>query len=103
MATPVAGTNTQTSITPGTSVIAIPVNQAGGYVVNPLSATDQGLAANEVLYVDQVGPAKLTANGTTIALQPGQSYTVVPNTITPVTVASNSASHKFTAVCWPTA
>jgi D-lyxose ketol-isomerase len=56
-----------------------------------------------VLYVDQVGPAKTAANGTTLALQPGQSYTVIPNTLTPVTAASNSPSHKFTAVCWPNA
>jgi len=103
MAVPAAGTNTQTPTTPGTAIQAIPANQAGGYIVNPLSATDQGLAANEVLYVDQVGNAKTTANGTTIALQPGQSYTVVPFTVTVVSVASASASHKFTAVCWPTA
>lgn len=102
MATPVAGSNTQTSSTPGTAVTAIPANQAGGYIVNPLSAADQGLANNEVLYVDQVGPAKTTANGTTLALQPGQSYAVIPNTLTPVTASSSSSSHKFTAVCWPT-
>jgi hypothetical protein len=103
MATPVAGTNTQTPSTPGTPIQAIPANQAGGYIVNPLSATDQGLANNEVLFVNQVTTAKLNANGTTIALQPGQSYTVIPFTLTVVSVASNSASHKFTAVCWPTA
>jgi hypothetical protein len=103
MAAPVEGPNTQTPSTPNTAITAIPANQAGGYIVNPLSATDQGLGANEVLYVDQVGPAKTTANGTTIALQPGQSYYIIPNTITPVTCASNSPSHKFTAVCWPLA
>lgn len=103
MAAPVAGTNTQTPSTPQTSIVAIPANQAGGYIVNPLDAADQGLTNSEVLYVDQVGPAKTQANGTTIALQPGQSYAIVPFTLTPVTAASNSASHKFTAVCWPTA
>ena len=102
MATPVAGPNTVTSATPGTAVIAIAANQAGGYIANPTVAADQGLSTSEVLYVNQVTNATLLANGTTIALQPGQSYTVIPNTTTPVTVSSASASHKFTAVQWPT-
>jgi D-lyxose ketol-isomerase len=103
MATPVIGLNTQTSPTPGTSIAAIDVNQAGGYIVNPIDAVDQGLASPEPLYVNQVTSAALQANGTTIALQPGQSYTIIPNTSTPVTVSSASANHKFTAVMWPTA
>ena len=103
MATPTVGLATQTSTTPGTSVPAIDVNMAGGYIVNPLSAADQGLATAEPLYVNQVTAATTSANGTTIALQPGQSYTIIPNTITQVSVASASASHKFTSVCWLTA
>jgi hypothetical protein len=102
MATPVAGVNTVTSATPGTSVIAIAANQAGGYIVNPGTAADQNLPTAEPLYVNQVTDAALNANGTTIALQPGQSYTVIPNTTTPVKVSSASASHSFTAVQWPT-
>lgn len=100
MATPVSGTTTITSATPGIAVIAIDVNQAGGYIVNPTSAVDQGLSTAEILYVNQVTNAGLQANGTTIALQPGQAYTVIPNTTTPVTVSSASASHQFTAVQW---
>jgi hypothetical protein len=103
MAIPVAGSSVVTSATPGTAVIAIAANQAGGYIVNPFDPADQGLSTAEPLYVDQVGNAVLQANGTTIALQPGQSYTIIPNTTTPVTVASASASHKFTAVMWPSA
>lgn len=102
MATPVSGPATVTSVTPGNAVIAIAANQAGGYIVNPASASDQGLATAEVLYVNQVQSAGLTGNGTTIVLQPGQSYSVIPSTTTPVTVASASASHNFTAVQWPT-
>jgi hypothetical protein len=100
MATPVAGPNTVTSATPGTAVVAIDINQSGGYIVNPALAVDQNLPASEVLYVNQVTNAALSANGTTIALQPGQSYTVIPNTTTPVTVSAPSASHSFTAVQW---
>jgi hypothetical protein len=102
MASPVIGPATVTSTTPGTPVIAISVSQAGGYIVNPTLAADQGIATAEPLYVNQVGNATLAANGTTIALQPGQSYSVIPNTTTPVTVSSATASHKFTAVQWPT-
>jgi hypothetical protein len=102
MATPVIGPATITSTTPGTSVTAIDINQAGGYIVNPALAADQGIATVEPLFVNQVTSATLQANGTTIALQPGQSYSVIPNTTTPVTVSSATASHKFTAVQWPT-
>jgi hypothetical protein len=99
--TPVAGLVTITSATPGLPVNAISPNQSGGYIVNPLLAADQGLATAEPLYVNQVGTCTVNANGTTIALQPGQSYTVIPLTTTPVSVASLSANHKFTAVMWP--
>lgn len=100
MATPVSGPNTQTGASPGVPVNAIDPNQSGGYIVNPLLAADQGIAVAEVLYVSQVGPSDVNANGVTIALQPGQSFTVIPNTSTPVSVASLSANHKFTAVQW---
>jgi hypothetical protein len=99
--TPVVGLATTTSSTPGIAVNAISPNQSGGYIVNPLVAGDQGLANSEPLYVNQVGTSTLIANGTTIALQPGQSYTVIPFTTTPVSVAASSGNHKFTAVMWP--
>jgi hypothetical protein len=100
MSTPVPGPASQTPSSAGLSVIAISQNVLGGYIVNPLLAADQGLATAEVLYVDQVQAAGTVANTTTIALQPGQSYTVIPNTTTPVQVASLSPSHKFTSVQW---
>jgi hypothetical protein len=100
MSTPLAGLANQTSATAGVPVNAIAANQSGGYIVNPLAAADQGLPNAEVLYVSQVGNADTSANNVTIALQPGQSYTVIPNTTTPVSVASNSPNHKFTAVQW---
>jgi D-lyxose ketol-isomerase len=94
------GSAVQTPTSPGIPVDAVSTNQTGGYIVNPLLAADQGIATAEVLFVNQVGPATVNANGTTIALEPGQSYTVIPNTTTPVSVASNSPNHKFTAVQW---
>jgi hypothetical protein len=100
MATPQQGLAVQTPASPGVPIDAIASNQSGGYIVNPLLAADQGIATAEVLYVNQVEPSDVQANGTTIALEPGQSYTVIPNTTTPVSVASNSPNHKFTAVQW---
>ena len=100
MSTPVVGSATQTPTSPGVPIQAIPPNQTGGYIVNPLLASDQGLATAEVLYVNQVTTATTVAHGTTIALQPSQSYTIIPNTTTGVSVASLSASHQFTAVSW---
>jgi hypothetical protein len=102
MATPVAGLISQTPGTAGQAADAISPNQAGGYIVNPVAAADQGLAAAEPLYVDQVSAAGTVANGTTIALEPGQSYAIIANTTTTVSVASASANHQFTAVMWPT-
>ena len=98
--TPVAGLVSHTPATPGLPVNAIAANMLGGYIVNPLSAADQGIGIAEVLFVNQVGAADTQANQTTIALQPGQSYTVIPNTTTAVSVASITANHKFTAVQW---
>ena len=100
MSTPIAGLVSSTPASAGIPVNAIAQNQTGGYIVNPYLAADQGLDAAEVLYVNQVQPSDTQANGTTIALQPGQSYTVIPNTTTPVSVASLSPNHKFTAVQW---
>lgn len=100
MSTPVVGQATQTSATPGIPVNVIPPNVSGGYIVNPFNASDQGLTNTEELFIDQVENAGTVANGTTLALQPGQSYTVIPNTTTSVTVASPSGNHKFTAIYW---
>jgi len=100
MATPIAGLAFQTPASAGVPVNAIAANQSGGYIVNPTTAADQGLTTAEVLYVNQVQNCTVQANGTTIALQPGQTYTIIPNTTTPVSVAAPSASHKFTAVQW---
>jgi hypothetical protein len=100
----VAGLASQTPATPGTSIIAIDVNQSGGYIVNPSDPVDQGQASTAtpaVLYVNNVTNAQTAANGTTLALQPGQGYNIIPNASTPVSVASKIANHSFTAVMWP--
>jgi hypothetical protein len=100
MSTPVQGIATATASVAGQPINAISPNVSGGYIINPLTAGDQGLAIAEQLFISQVGPAATVANDSTLALQPGQSYTVIPGTTTGVSVASASASHKFTAVMW---
>lgn len=104
MSTPVVGLATSTPVNANTAVNAIDVNQAGGYIVNPSDAIDQGQSSGAdpaVLYINQVTSASTVANTTTIALQPGQSYSIIPYTTTPVSVASKIGNHRFTAVMWP--
>lgn len=98
--TPIPGQNTIVA-SGGTSVVAISNFPNGGYITNPLVATDQGISAVEPLYVDPVGSATmLQANGTIFALQPGQTWTVIPGQTTPTYVNAASPGHKFTAVSW---
>jgi hypothetical protein len=92
MTTPTAGLNSQTGA-PGIPVAALDINQIGGYVHNPVSAST-------VLYVDPTGPASTTANGTTMALNPGQTFYAIPESTLQVSVAATDANHQFVAVQW---
>ena len=98
---PVAGLVTAV-VTGGQAVIPIPPNINGGIITNPYSNTDQGLSIAEVLYVDIVSPsgATLAGNGTTFALQPGQSWTAIPGQSTPTSVNAVTSGHKFTCIFW---
>jgi hypothetical protein len=98
--TPISGVNTFVT-TSGIPVIAIPGNPNGGYITNPFTATDQGIGTIEPLYIDPVGSAGvLRANGTVFALQPGQTWTVIPGQTTPTYVNANTGGHKFSVVSW---
>ena len=46
---------------------------AGGLIVNPARAADQGIGAPEALFVDIVGPAETRETVTTFPVQPGGS------------------------------
>jgi len=87
-------------VTGGTPVTAIHALLSGGFVWNPQTASDQGIAIAETLYVSEVGPAGLTANQTTVALLPGQFYFATPNSTKSVSVNAATTGHKFTAVLW---
>jgi hypothetical protein len=93
MATPTAGLTGQTPIIPGNPVNALAANLSGGYILNP--ATAPGL-----LYIDPTGPASISANGTTLALPPGQPFYAIPGSTLPVSVASTFPNHQFVSVQW---
>jgi hypothetical protein len=90
--------------TGGTAVTAIAGPISGGFIVNPLNATAQGIGAAENLYIDMVGTPGSTdaaAHGTTSLLSAGQSFTLPP-VASGVNVKVNAATsgHKFTIVVW---
>lgn len=100
------GANTVSTVTSAGGVIAAvgPIN--GGYIVNPNTATAQGLGATENLYVDFTkypGNSDGTANGTTVLIPAGNNP---PFTIPPLAagvsiyVNAPSTGHKFTIVVW---
>jgi len=70
----------------------------GGTIVNPLNATDQGLAVAESLFVDLTGPAYSYVTGTTEELKPGESINIPANCVTGAWVCAASGKHKFTCV-----
>lgn len=82
-----------------TAVTAVPAGVGGGFITNPLSDANQGVTA-EVLYVNPVGAAGVAANGTTFALQPGQTWSLIPGQTTATSVNALSDGHKFSVVWW---
>lgn len=84
--------------TGGTPVIVADVGPEGGFIVNPANAADQGLAEPARLFVDPVGAADVAARGTTFALEPGQSWPLIPGQTTPTTVNSEEDGHNFSVV-----
>ncbi len=101
--TPMAGAASYIPVG-GTAVTAIAANPSGtngGYITNPLSATDQGITTAEPLILDptSVSPG-LNANGTAIALQPGQTFLLIPGQTTAVMVNAATSGHKFTSIVY---
>lgn len=90
-------TNVSVVSTGGVAVDVMYGPLLGGMIVNPQLAQDQGLDQAEVLYVDIVNPAGLRATATTVALQPGQTYTIPRGDIARVSANAQSSGHKFSA------
>jgi hypothetical protein len=96
--TPAAGTNAVIT-TGGTAVTLVtgPVN--GGYICNPLTASDQNISTAEVAYVNPVTTATANGRGTNSALQPGQCFTVPPlKTGSNVSGIAATSSHALNVV-----
>jgi hypothetical protein len=82
----------------GTAVTAVGPNPNGGYIQNPASAADQGVAAAEPLYINPVTTAGVAGYGTTFALAPGETWFVIPGQTTSTSVNAASSGHRFTVV-----
>ena len=97
--TPSAGTAT-TIVSGGVAVTLVtgPVN--GCYIVNPLSAADQGIVTAEVAYVNGVTTATAAGNGTNANLAAGQPWQCAPGQTTNVSAIAATTGHKFTVVKW---
>lgn len=102
MTTPVSLFKTAVSqvINAGVAVTPMFGPVAGGIITNPPDAEGQGLAQVEVLYVDVTGPADIVETETTVAIQPGASFTVIPGQTTNVSVNAASAGHRFSGVVY---
>ncbi len=88
-----------TVLTGGTAVDAITGPTNGYYIMNPLSAGDQGVTA-ESLYVDPTTTATTTGNATNAVLAPGQPFYGVGSSSVSVSVDAATTGHKFTCVRW---
>ena len=98
--TPVAGLVSIVT-TGNTPVQAAPASPNGGYITNPLLAADQGLGTAEPLYINPVNSSvPLAANGNVFALQPGQTWELIPGQTTPTWVSAASSGHQFTIVVY---
>ena len=83
-----------------TAVTAVSGFVNGGYIYNPVTATDQAIAVPESLYVDPVGVPTLVGHGTTTALMPGQKYDIPPGANTTIQVNAATNGHAFNVVVW---
>lgn len=81
-----------------TTLVTGPVN--GCYITNPLTLTDQNIAAAEVAYVNPVTTATANGRGTNAALQPGQTFYCVPGQTTNVSAIAATTAHAFNVVKW---
>lgn len=83
----------------GTPVYAIYGPLLSGLIANPPTFQDQGLTgAPEPLFIDLVKPAGLSASGTTIILQPGESYAIPAGDTNGVSINAATSGHRFSAM-----
>ena len=90
--TPIPGVNS-TVVTGGTPVTAVNGGPNGGFITNPYTAATP-------LFVNPVTAATTTSRGTTFALQPGDTWDLIPGQTTPTSVNSTDSGHTFSVVSW---
>jgi hypothetical protein len=99
--TPIPGLNHVVAIGGAPVEVAAGGNN-GGFIVNPASATDQGIAGiPESLFVDPTGGEPGTAAfGTTFEIAPGDSWQIIPGQTTPTNVNAATGGHRFSVVLY---
>ena len=102
--TPIAGLVSQVT-TGGTAVVAAGPVANGGFIQNPASAADQGLATAEDLIVNPVDVAANPntagiANGTNFRIPPGGTWQLIPGQTTNTSVNAVSSGHHFSVVVY---
>lgn len=65
----------------------------GGYICNPATATGEGIATAENIYVNPFTTASTTEGNGNTAIVPGQCYTVIPGTKTSVSWVAATIHH----------
>ena len=68
-------------------------------IVNPLTATEQGIAGAESIYVNVIGSASATGGGASYVVAPGGSTITGPQTGAVSWVAATTG-HLITGYCW---
>ena len=86
--------------TGGSAVAAIPPGINGGLITNPLIAADQGIITAEALYINPITAGGLAANGSTFALPPGATWTVIGGQTSSTFVNAATSGHQFSAIFW---
>ena len=79
-------------------MVAVYGGLLGAMITNPVSARDQGVDPVEELWVNLTGPADTVETATTVAIQPGQTFTVPPGQTLDVWVNARTSGHRFTSV-----
>ena len=98
--TPAAGT-AHILTTGGSAVTLVTGPVQGCYILNPLTAADQNIATAEVAYVNPVTTAtQNSTNGSSTALQPGQSFNCIPGMTTNVSGIAATNSHNLVVIAW---
>jgi len=104
VSTPTQMSGTTSSVI-GSSAVGVATGAInGGYILNPPTATAQGIGTAENLYYDLTAPpgnSDATAANTTGTLVPGQSFNL-PNLAqgTGVFVNAPTPGHKVSVTCW---